>query len=61
MLLRLTVRQFLNADSGATAIEYALLTSLIAVALITILSNLGTALSNEFSEISAALKGCEPC
>jgi pilus assembly protein Flp/PilA len=43
-------------DSGATAIEYALIASLIAVALVTILTNLGAALSAEFSEVSGALK-----
>ena len=43
-------------EAGATAIEYALLASLIAVALIAILGALGTALSGEFSEVSAALK-----
>ena len=41
---------------GATAIEYALIASLIAVALVTILTNLGTKLSSEFNEISGVLK-----
>ncbi len=49
-------KAFLSDNSGATAIEYALMTSLIALALVTILTNLGTRLSGEFSEISAALK-----
>ena len=43
-------------ESGATAIEYALIASLIAVALVTILNTLGTRLSQEFSEVSSALK-----
>ena len=51
-----SLKAFVGNESGATAIEYALIASLIAVALITILTNLGTRLSAEFSEISGALK-----
>ncbi len=51
-----TIKSFLLADDGATAIEYALMSSLIALALVTILTNLGTRLSAEFSEVSSALK-----
>ena len=47
---------FVANESGATAIEYALIASLIAIALVTILTNLGTQLSAEFSEVSSALK-----
>jgi pilus assembly protein Flp/PilA len=47
---------FLRDESGATAIEYALMSSLIALALVAVLTNLGTKLSSEFSEISGALK-----
>ena len=47
---------FLLADGGATAIEYALIASLIAIALVVVLTNLGTQLSAEFSEVSSALK-----
>jgi pilus assembly protein Flp/PilA len=50
------VTKFLNDSTGATAIEYALIASLIAVALVGILSALGTRLSGEFSEVSSALK-----
>jgi pilus assembly protein Flp/PilA len=50
------IKRFIAADSGATAIEYALISALIAVALISILTNLGTKLSAEFSEVSSALK-----
>jgi len=51
-----TFKSFVGNESGATAIEYALIASLIAVALVTILGTLGTRLSGEFSEISSALK-----
>lgn len=50
------IKSFVANESGATAIEYALIASLIAIALVTILTNLGTRLSGEFSQISAALK-----
>lgn len=49
-------KQFVTNESGATAIEYALIASLIAIALVTILTSLGTKLSAEFSEVSSALK-----
>jgi pilus assembly protein Flp/PilA len=49
-------KSFVANESGATAIEYALIASLIAIALVTILTNLGNRLSGEFSEVSAALK-----
>jgi pilus assembly protein Flp/PilA len=48
--------RFIADESGATAIEYALLGSLIAIVLVTILGSLGTRLSAEFSEVSSALK-----
>ena len=50
------IKYFSVDESGATAIEYALMSSLIALALVTILANLGTRLSAEFSEVSSALK-----
>jgi len=49
-------KTFLTNESGATAIEYALMSSLIALALVTALTALGSRLSGEFSEVSAALK-----
>jgi pilus assembly protein Flp/PilA len=45
---------FLVDQSGATAIEYALIASLIAVFLIGALSALGTSLSSEFAEVGSA-------
>ncbi len=50
------VQKFLVDDRGATAIEYALMSSLIALALVTVLGQLGAKLSSEFSEVSSALK-----
>ncbi len=51
-----TLKAFVGNESGATAIEYALIASLIAVALVGVLGALGTKLSSEFNEISGALK-----
>ena len=50
------IKSFLSNESGATAIEYALIASLIAVAIVSALTSLGTKLSSEFSTISANLK-----
>ncbi len=50
------LKSFLNDDAGATAIEYALIASLIAIALVTILGSLGTQLSGVFNEVSSSLK-----
>ena len=51
-----SVHMFLADQSGATAIEYALIASLIAVFLIGALSALGARISGEFSEVSSALQ-----
>jgi len=51
-----SLKSFVANESGATAIEYALIASLIAVFLIGALSALGTKLSSEFAEVGAALK-----
>ena len=54
--MRNAFTKFFSNESGATAIEYALMASLIAVALIVAMQNLASRLSSEFSEVSAALK-----
>ena len=47
--------KFLQDDNGATAIEYALIASLIAVAIITSLNAVGTSLNDNFSAVATAL------
>lgn len=47
--------RFLRDDSGATAIEYGLLATLIAVAIIGAVRVLGTTLSTKFSNIASAI------
>lgn len=51
------LRSFLGDESGATAIEYCLIATGIALAIITAVNNTGSALlSSKFQSISAALK-----
>ena len=50
------IKVFFANESGATAIEYALIASLIALAIITALTNLGTRLSATFRVVSGNLK-----
>jgi pilus assembly protein Flp/PilA len=47
------LKRFAHDESGATAIEYGLIASLIAVAIIAILGTLGTNLSTTFSKVSS--------
>jgi pilus assembly protein Flp/PilA len=49
------VSRFMNDESGATAIEYGLIAALIAVAIITAVSLVGTNLSKTFTSVSGAL------
>jgi pilus assembly protein Flp/PilA len=47
--------QFYADESGATAIEYALIASLVAVAIIAAVSNMGKKLQRTFNEVSSNL------
>jgi pilus assembly protein Flp/PilA len=49
-------KQFVANESGATAIEYALIASLIAVFIITAVSTVGSKVSSVFSEVGNSLK-----
>jgi pilus assembly protein Flp/PilA len=55
-MMNMRLKAFFSDRSGATAIEYALIASLIAIAIVSALTNLGARLSAEFSEVSRALK-----
>ena len=48
-------KSFIKNESGATAIEYGLIASLVAVAAITAMSTVGTNLISTFEKISAKL------
>ena len=56
MISKIIALAFLHDETGATAIEYALLASLLALVLVAALTALGTGMSSEFAEISGALK-----
>jgi pilus assembly protein Flp/PilA len=51
-----SIKNFVSNDSGATAIEYALIASLIAVFIITAVQTVGTKVSTVFTEVGNALK-----
>jgi pilus assembly protein Flp/PilA len=50
------LKRLVADESGATAIEYALIASLIAVAIIVSITVLGSQLQNTFNEVSSNLK-----
>jgi pilus assembly protein Flp/PilA len=50
------LREFFASQSGATAIEYGLITALIAVAIIATLISLTSSITNTFNEVSSNLK-----
>ena len=47
--------RFVKCESGATAIEYALLASLIAVGIITAAGNVGTEITSTFEKVETEL------
>jgi len=50
------VSRFLKDERGVTAIEYGLIATLIAVAIITAVTSVGTNLSTKFGAIATALR-----
>ena len=52
----LRVRKFVSDESGVTAIEYALIASLIAVFIIVAVQAVGTKISGVFTEIGSTIK-----
>ena len=52
-----TIQQFLREEDGVAAIEYGLLAGLIAVAVITAITLIGTRLNTVFGYVSTALAG----
>ena len=50
------ILSFFKNESGATAIEYGLIAAGIAIAIITAVNGVGTALSTNFTTISTTLK-----
>ena len=50
-----TIMKFVRNESGATAIEYGLIAAGISVAIITVVSALGTTLDKTFNSVNNAL------
>ena len=50
------ISNFLKNESGATAIEYGLIAAGIAIAIITAVNGVGSALNTTFTSISTSLK-----
>lgn len=55
--LMLATQKFIRNEEGVTAIEYALIAALIAVAIVIILGTVGTDLNTVFTNIANALEG----
>jgi pilus assembly protein Flp/PilA len=56
----LRVRNFINDESGVTAIEYALIASLIAVFIIVAVQAVGTSITGVFTKVSTGLNNAAP-
>jgi pilus assembly protein Flp/PilA len=54
--MKFLILSFFKDESGATAIEYGLIAAGIAIAIITAVNGVGTALSTKFVDISTSLK-----
>lgn len=54
------VSRFVKDESGATAIEYGLIAAGIAVAIITVVTSLGTQLDATFGKVRDAIKPAAP-
>jgi pilus assembly protein Flp/PilA len=54
--MKVLFKKLLREDSGATAIEYGLIASLIAVVIIGAITTVGTNMSNVFSEVASNIK-----
>ena len=52
----LTFARFLRNDSGATAIEYALIAAGISAAIIAVVNGLGTTLNGVFTNVNTQLR-----
>ena len=55
--MRKFLSRFVSDESGATAIEYGLIAAGIAVAIITVVSNVGTDVSGTFQQVQSGLEG----
>ena len=55
--MRTSIARFVSDESGATAIEYGLIAAGISVAIITVVTLIGTNLNTTFGSVATALSG----
>ena len=60
MSLKMSLKRFLRDESGATAVEYGLITALISVVIMASLNSVGVGVKNTFSTVSVALAADAP-
>jgi pilus assembly protein Flp/PilA len=56
LFMKVLLARFLREESGATGIDYALIAAGMSVAILTVLSGLGSKLSTAFTTVRAALE-----
>jgi pilus assembly protein Flp/PilA len=56
LIMKVLLARFLREESGATGIDYALIAAGMSVAILTVLSGLGSKLSTAFTTVRAALE-----
>ena len=54
--MRRSILNFLNDESGATAIEYGLIAAGISLAIIAVVNGLGGTLNDKFTSVNSSLK-----
>jgi pilus assembly protein Flp/PilA len=54
--MRNLVAKFLVDQSGATAIEYALIAAGISIVIVAVVNGMGTALNGKYTSVSSAIK-----
>ncbi len=55
-VVKRSVLRFVGNDSGATAIEYALIASGVSIVIVAVVSGLGTNVKTLFTSVSSAMK-----
>lgn len=56
MIAKFPVAKFLADETGTTAIEYALIASIVSISIVAAASLIGTNLVTKFTEVAAGLK-----
>ena len=54
--MRRLISEFLNDESGATAIEYCLIAAGISIVIVVAVNGIGTQLNDKFTSVNASIK-----